>query len=432
LSSTTSPTKILLIGSGFLASSIFVRLCSHENTHVIVMDRRDPTTITFFNQDTKNIFTKYCRKYQYADSFTGKEFGDPKRNIKISFLMKDYVSEPVHSTAQEASLLSDVNLVVYAGAIYDSVFSLHNPNETDRVNIQGITNLVRNYVPNIGNPIFIHMSSLNVYGDQSEFSGAEITEDSTTPNPRDVLNLSLYQQENIIRASLDKWMIFRLGTLMGEFTPISSLCTAAVAAMLMKQKVFHVSNYHNSIELLDINDFGLLIYDLVGRVKSGKINDGQINQIYNIKCDEKEPKTVGGIVKSIYSLTKLPSITTEHKLKGMAGYRIKVPEVVVQGYGDKLINFNEKTVSREKSFNKLGFSCNNPIVYSMLRGTVSYLLNYVLTGFSPEELEAIRKILYLASVPHPDYLDENEDVNKDVKDLVKDVNKAITEGFENQ
>ena len=289
-------TRVLLIGSNYLASSIFVRLCSHENTHVIVMDRRDPTTIINYNQDTKNIFTRYCRRYRYKDCYTGKEYGDPRRNIKISFLMKDYISEPVHSSIEESALLADVDLVVYAGAIYDSLFALHNPNETTRVNQVGMSKLVNDYLPAMGNPMLLHMSSINVYGDQSDSKDPEITEDNTKPNPQDVLNQSLLVQENLIRDHVKRWMIFRLGTLMGEFTPVSSLCTAAIAAMLTEQKKFHVTNYHDSIELLDINDLGLLVYDIVGRVSQGKIDDGQINQIYNIKCDEPESKTVGSIV----------------------------------------------------------------------------------------------------------------------------------------
>jgi nucleoside-diphosphate-sugar epimerase len=425
--------KILLIGSNFLSSALFVRLCSFNDTHVIVLDRKDPMTIMNYSQDTYNIIKKYCKNLNYRNLYDDEEFGDPKRNIKVTFKFHDYINESID--------LTGVDIVVYSGAIYDSIYSRHNRKETMNVNVNGLHNIL-NSLEKITNgirtdgkkPLFIHMSSINVYGDQTNHKDEEITEDSTVPNPKDLLNLSLYTQENMVKSLINTdeidYLIFRLGTIVGEFTPRDSLVTAAVAAMLTGKKEFTVYNSQNSIELLDITDLGMLVNSLILLYKEGGEQYKKIvNQIFNIKAEERDEKTVLGVVKSIYgAVSNLPSITKEHGIKGIDGFRVKAPKVV-ESFSSQTPNIKfDKPVSSEKAKELLKFIPNKPLIYSLLPSTVNYLLNYVLVDFSEAERKAFAKIFYLASIPSPQVLDDN--INKDVKDLVEDVKDNISKGFE--
>lgn len=438
----------MILGSNFLSASLFVRLCGLDNTHIYVMDRKDPTTIMNYNQDVYNIFKKYCKKLTYRDLYNDTEFGDPKRNIKITFLFNDWTKENI-------ILNNYMDIIINTGSVYDTVYAEHNPKETLNVNINGMHNLL-NRVDKIYNSLsddkrklFIQCSSINVYGDQTNKNEEEITEDSTVPNPKDLLNYSLYAQEQMLKSMFDPeldnidYIILRLGTLVGEFTPRDSLVTAAVSAMLQGKKEFTVYNGNNSIELLDINDLGFLIEDIVSKYKQYQENDEKeienykkmVNQTYNIKSEEPQEKTVMSVARSIFMpIEHLPTITKEHKIKGINDFKIKAPKIV-ESFGTSSDKPNikfDKSISGAKAKELLKFASMKPLVYSLLPITVNYLLNYILVDFSEAERKAFAKIFYLPQTPHPEITDEDEDLHKDIKKVVRDTKKYIEDSFENQ
>jgi nucleoside-diphosphate-sugar epimerase len=429
-------TNILLIGSNFLAAHILVRLLSFENVHVTVMDRKDPVNIINYNQDVYRIFKHYLKDLKYRDLYTGKSFGDPKRNIKLSFVFKDWVKEFVHSPGQA----SYIDIIINAGNIYDRLYANYNKKETMNVNIGGMHNLLEN-IPTLiearqsdQKSLLIDLTSVNVYGDQSSVNPNqqdEITEDDTTPNPKDLLNYTLYTQENMIKAFADQqdldYIILRLGTLCGEFIPRDSLVPAAVTAILLQKKEFEVYNAKESIELLDINDLGMTINSIVQLYKNGDTQYEKIvNQIYNLKSDETEPKTVEGVVQSLQLATsKLPTIIKDHGIKGIDGLKLKSPSIKYADLSEhqKPYICFDKPISTAKAKSLLGFQPQKPLIYSMLPVTVNYLLNYILPDFSDEMRRAFTKIFYLAQTPSPSIVDEN--VHNDVKKLIEEIDEEM-------
>jgi hypothetical protein len=169
----------------------------------------------------------------------------------------------------------------------------------------------------------------------------------------------------------------------------------------------------------------ILLYKENGEQYQKKI----VNQVFNIKAEERDEKTVLGVVKSIYgAVSNLPSITKEHGIKGIDGFRVKAPKVV-ESFSSQTPNIKfDKPVSSEKAKELLKFIPNKPLIYSLLPSTVNYLLNYVLVDFSEAERKAFAKIFYLASIPSPQVLDDN--INRDVKNAVKEITDNIEKAFE--
>lgn len=428
--------RILLIGSNFLSALVLTRLCGFNDSYITVLDRRDPTVIKNFNQDVFRIMQRWCKNLRYRDLYNGTEFGDPKRNIKIKFIFKDWVNESLSN--------GNYDIIFHTGNIYDSLYAQANPTDTYNVNVKGTMNILNNLdsiVNSSGekNPLFIQMSSINVYGDQTNNNGdEEITEDKTVPNPQDVLNFSLFTQENLVKGLIHKYgcdyMTLRLGTLIGDFTPLDSLVTAAMTALILQKDSFEVYNSQNSIELLASRDFEGLITNIIQMYKEYDEEKWSkvVNQVYNIKCEEPQIKTVETVVRSIYDemVPKLPRITSEHGIKGIDNLKLKAPKLKFIGLGQGKPNIKwDKPISIAKAKEVFKFLPQNPLVMTMVPHTASFLLNYVTVGFSDEEREAFKKIFYLPSTPTPQTVDNS--VHNDVKVAVDDINKQIEKDLDN-
>jgi nucleoside-diphosphate-sugar epimerase len=429
-------TNLVLIGSNFLSAQILTSVLGHDNTKVTVVDRKDPLTIRNMNQDVYRIVKNYCMlpsyTISYRDLFEGTVFGDKKRGIYLSFLFRDWTREDI------SDLIKDADIVIHSGSVYDTIFAEANQLETMNVNILGLFNVLKQVKNSEKKPLFLFMSSLNVYGDQrGRENQQEITEDSTIPNPKSLIDFSLFNAENMIKSLLDEYMILRLGTLCGYFTPHTSLVTSAVTALLDSKHYpeYTVYNGDNSIELLDMNDLGMLVNSIYNLYKEGgeKYQKAK-NQVFNIKAEEAPEKTVRQIVESIMTSPKrLPVITKEHGIKGISNFQLKPPRIT-EDSGTPTVKF-DKPVSIDKAKELLGFLPMKPLVYSLLQHTPQYVLTYILQDIPTNKRLALKKMFYLSSTPTPESVEEIDDdrpLNRDVKALVEDVNKGIEEAMNNE
>lgn len=460
-------TNVILFGTNFLAAQIFVALCSFTDINITVIDRKDPYILQTFNRDVFNIFNRYLPGVTTRDFYNAKIFGDKPSNRTISLVFKDWVNEDIEM------YISDSDIIINAGGIYDSQYAKNNPKDTLFVSTQGLYNLLKQVQKNSfpyksnGNkrPLFIQMSSVNVYGDQSGDQTPledkpEITEENTTPNPIDILNLSLYQQENMVKSFFGgrkdseedlgsndiDYLILRLGTLCGDFTPPTSLITAACLALLEKKKTFTVYDGSNSIEPLHINDLFHLMMSLIKRYRAvyhdNQDEDGNIkvdkekeyeylrvvNQIYNIKADEKEEKTVQGVVNSIYAMTSyLPAVKPEHKIGRLRNYKIQAPKIV-KGNDDSIpfIKFG-RPISSKKAYDNLGFLSGESLSY-VYRHVLRYCLNYLTPDISDTEKEAICKIFYIPVTPNSENI-KGKKLKTEIKDLVRKSDKIMSKAL---
>ena len=415
--------KVLLLGSNYLAGLVFTRLCGFNDMEVTVMSNKDPLGIQNQNNDVYRIIRRYCKGISYRDTYnSSKTYGDPKRNLKLNFIFKDYINQPVE--------LKNYDIIINCAAIYDTLYAQANPRETLNVNVHGLYNIINGITSNADrNPLFIQMSSINVYGVAQKGDG-EITED-TPPNPQDLLGISLLTQENMVKGLLPPldvdYIILRLGNLTGDFTPVHSLTNSTVTALLNQDKEFTVDNFANSIELLDAVDLGNLIDSLVQMYKDNKIEDIK-NEIYNVKCDETEPKTVQTIVESIFETASyMPTITEEHyKQMGLRDYsgniKLKAPKLKL-GLATYPVNFQGRRISNTKMIEKLKHRSLKPLIHSLLPQTAHYLMNYVMGDLTDNQRAIYAKMLWLPSVPKPSTL--NQEVNEDVRKVVEEVNDQI-------
>ena len=184
-------TKILLLGSGFLGSAIFARLYAINNVDITILDRKDPMSIISANYDSQRIMERYAKDFDYNDVYNEKQYGDEKRKTFFKFRFIDWINEKFEGD-------NSYDIVIHSGSIYDTRYSEVNETETLNVNIRGTKNIIDNLK---GNPLFIYLSSINVYGDQANYPQEEIDEDHTIPNPRSFLNYTLYSAENMIKSS---------------------------------------------------------------------------------------------------------------------------------------------------------------------------------------------------------------------------------------
>lgn len=417
----TTQTKILLIGSGFLSSAIFARLYAINNVDITIMDRKDPMGIISHNYDSQRIMQRYAKDFDYDDVFTEKQYGDEKRNTFFKFKFIDWVNENFNGEG--------FDIVVHGGSIYDTRYSDVNETETLNVNVKGTKNILDNLT---GNPLVMYLSSINVYGDQSTCPHEEIDEDSTIPNPKSFLNYTLYSTENLLKASKFNYVILRLATMYGYFTPVSNLVNSAIKALILGQKEFGVYNANESIEVVDIKDVMDVIESIVDRYQKDEYHTIK-NQVFNIKAEEKEPKTVDLIVKSVYnSVFNYPTITEDHKIPGFkGGFKLVAPKIAyMYEYDHPRIKFNIP-ISIKKSVNLLGYSSGRPIMMGMLPITVHYLLGYVLDDVKMPRIKRriIEKIFGIKSTPSAEDVVDNHDLHNDVKAAVSSTSQKIDKMF---
>ena len=387
---------------------------------------KTPLIIQNPNNEVRRFIERYCKDLTYEDEYNMRTFGDPKRNIKVRFAFKDWINEPLEL---------DYDIIIYTGCIYDPLYAQANSKETLNIATQGLFNLIRNIKSNRErNPLLIFMSSVNVYGDQSENKEEEITE-NTIPNPKTVLELSLYNQENMIKSLAPlydvDYMIFRLGNLVGEFTSLNSLVNSAVTALLLQKPTFEIYNYKNSIALLDEKDLGNTLNSILQLYQEGgEKYDKLCNQVFNLKSDEREETTVETVVQSIFATANhLPQIGFDHfkemSIKGMTEpFKLKAPKIKYGISQSKPTIVFGKPISTKKANELLKFVTLKPLVWSLLPTTAHFLLNYVLGNMHPNVRKCIEKILNLPVTPTPENVDKDK-VNQDVLDVVKDVSENI-------
>lgn len=430
--------NILIIGSNFLSALAFVSACSFNNAHIYIMDRKDPIVLLNYNQTARERFQQYCKGYTYKNSYDLKGFGDPKRKLKITWLFYDWVNNRLEYP------LEKMDIILHTGSIYDTKYASVNKKDVMNVNIGGMYNVLsqlgqicggRSEPDKSKNPLFVHFSSINVYGDQTNKMEKEITEDVTVPNPKDLLNFTLYTQENMVKslcheADVD-YLILRLGTMTGDYTPMDNLTNSALIAVLRGDDKFEINNAENSIDLLDSRDFESLVMSLIHSYleQSDEKWDSIVNQVYNIKAEEPQEKTVESVVKSMYALiNSLPAITKDHAIPKVPYLKLKAPKLRYTSSGllqrKPTIKF-DKPVSSDKAREMLKFLSNKPIIMALVPHTVNFLINNVIgeKQMSDNEKQAVCKILNIPYTPRPETL--REDTDKELKAAVEDINKQI-------
>lgn len=409
--------NILIVGSGFLASLVLTRCAGFNDTCITVMDRKDPMTIVNYNNDTKKIFEKYCSGMTYRDMMnphSTKQWGDPKRNMEIKLRFIDYVNQPGWQ-----EFVDKPDIVFNCGSIYDRLYADINPDATFDFNVNAVISLIQGlHTYEDKKPLLVHFSSINVYGDLSDLQGQKtVIDESTQPVPKDPLHRSLYLQEEHVQKSKLDYAIMRLGTLVGDFTPQQSLINQALLAVLRGDDEFQLDHSsEESIELFDMADLGAIINAIILKCDDTLQYKIFKNQIYNVKVEEPEPKTIGGVVNAIYQcIGRLPKIN---------GIKLSAPEIKKPFNKPNLINFAQIPISSFKFNNTFAYAASNPMIFSILHATVNYLLNYVIVGMDEGEKNTFKKIFAIDFTPTEESA-KKEGVNQDVVDTVKDVNDSL-------
>jgi nucleoside-diphosphate-sugar epimerase len=397
-------TNILIIGSNFLASSLLLRLTGFNNVNITVVDRKDVTTIVNYNNECYHMFRKYCSDLTYRKLLTSgsRKYGDPQRNMFMSFRFVDFVTEDIFSTG-----IPIPDIIFHCGSVYDRLYAENNPRETLNINVFGTLNIIKSLQKavesqgidtNFKVPLFIHFSSINVYGDQKtgQVVQKNMIDETATPNPQDMLNYSLYSEEKLIQTMGHNvpynYLILRLGNLIGYFTPTQSLVNQAVTALLTQQPEFEINNPNESIELLSIDDFVDVINSIMAINKDVLERKKLFNQIINVKTEEPEPKTVMSVVNSIYQMVgKLPKVND---------VKLRAPSIVTGPSHRKDIQY--PSISCQKSKDMLGYVSRRPIIFSLVTNTASWLLKYVIPDLSQDYTDTLTKIFYIPSTPIPE------------------------------
>lgn len=401
MSSNDETTNVLIIGSGFLASSLLTRLTGFNNIHIHVVDRKDVTTIINYNNECYHMFRKYCDDLTYRKVMTSgtKQYGDPQRNMFMSFRFVDFITEDIFSKG-----IPIPDIIFHCGSIYDRLYADENPKETLNINQIGTLNILKSLQRRkeeegiTKKPLFIQFSSINVYGDQKTGQAVQINsiDETVQPNPKDILNYSLYAEEKLIQTLASDvgydYLILRLGNLIGYFTPMGSLVNQAVMALLQQKSEFEINNPEESIELLSIDDLMDVINTIMITNKDVIERKKILNQIINVKTEEKEEKTVKSVVNSIYRMVgSLPKI---NKVK------LKAPEIVLGPSNQKTISY--PSIDASKSKDLLGYVSRRPIIFALVTNTSSWLLRYVIPDLSQDYVDTLTKILYIPTTPIPE------------------------------
>lgn len=403
--SANKTTNILIIGSNFLASSLLVRLTGFNDVNITVLDRRDLLTIVNYNNECYHMFRKYCSDLTYRKMMASgsRQYGDPQRNMFMSFKFIDFVTEDIFSKD-----IPIPDIIFHCGSVYDRLYAENNPRETLNINVIGTLNIIKSLKKAIESsdnpgkkPLFIQFSSINVYGDQKKTGQTvqkNMIDETATPNPQDLLNYSLYGEEKLIQTMCSddsyKYLILRLGNLIGYFTPMTSLVNQAVTALLTQQPEFEINNPDESIELLSIDDLMDVINSIMVLNKDVLERKKLFNQIINIKTEEPEEKTAKSVVNSIYQMVgKLPKVND---------VKLKAPDITVGASNRKDICY--PSVSCQKAKDTLGYLSRRPIIFALVTNTSAWLLRYVIPDLSQDYTDTLTKILYIPSIPNIEHM----------------------------
>lgn len=408
-------TNVLIIGSNFLVSSLLVRLSGFNNINITILDRKDVVTVTFYNNECYHMFRKYCSDLTYRKMMTAgyKQYGDPNRNMFMSFRFIDFVTEDIFEKVPVP------DIIFHCGSVYDRLYAENNPRETLNINVAGTLNILNSLKKAIDSqqgtekkkPLFVQFSSINVYGDQKTGQTVQknMIDETAEPNPQDLLDYSLYAQEKLLRTmghdEYYNYLILRLGTLIGYFTPTNSLVNQAVMALLKQDKTFEINNPQESIELLSIDDLMDVINNIMITNKDVIERKKLLDQIINVKTEEPEEKTVFSVVNSIYQMVgKLPKVNDT---------KLKTPDII---YGpSKRKDICYPSISCQKSKDLLGYVSRRPIIFALVTNTASWLLRYVIPDLSQDYVDTLTKILYIPQIPNIEQM-KRQGIDQDLID----------------
>lgn len=278
------PRRIVLLGSSHLASHISLHLMRLHNMQLYVIDRKDPNQI-FLNPEMKNFY------------------GDP-RITTLYWSEKDFETNFIDL---QRSQETKADIIINTINIQDEQYSDYNPLETMNINTVFTTALMDSLRKSDWDGVLMHMSTAKVYGYRSKQSIdiPKIKED-TLCQPLGIKAVSRYCQELIINHLSEtygtKFLIFRLGTLYGHFTPSDGVLNTWLRAMLTKSHVrLHGMLGSESRDFTSIFDVAEFVLQLVNR---GKFSKNVLNGIYNIGSNVKNETRLKNVADAIVGFLK--------------------------------------------------------------------------------------------------------------------------------
>ena len=278
------PRRIVLLGSEHLASHITLHLMRLHNMQLYIINRKDPNQV-FLNPETKNFF------------------GDP-RITTLFWSDKDF--EPNFIDLQRHSD-TKADTIINCIGIQDEQYSDYNPIDTMNINTIFTTALMDSLRKSDWDGVLMHMSTAKVYGVRSKSSTDIPKINELTPcKPLGIKAVSRYCQELIISQLSEtygtKYLIFRLGTLYGNFTPKDGVINTWIRNMLTKS---HVRLYgalgfesRDFTSIFDIADFTLKL------VNQFKFSKNVLNQVYNLGSNVKNETRIKNLADAIVGFLK--------------------------------------------------------------------------------------------------------------------------------
>ena len=280
----TEPRKIVLLGSSHLASHISLHLMRLHNMQLYVIDRKDPNQI-FLNPEMKNFY------------------GDP-RITTLYWSDKDFQTNFIDLQRSQGT---KADIIINTINIQDEIYSEYNPLETMNINTIFTTALMESLRKSDWDGVLMHMSTAKVYGFKSKQS-TDIPKiyESFDCHPSGIKAVSRYCQELIVSRLAEtygtKYLVFRLGTLYGHFTPSDGVLNTWLRAMLTKSHVrLHGCLGSESRDFTSIFDVADFMLQLVNRNKFSK---NVLNQVYNIDSNIKNETRLKNIADAIVGFLK--------------------------------------------------------------------------------------------------------------------------------
>ena len=265
--------NILLLGTNYFATHILSRLMFNINNKITVMDRKDP-------------------HYIFESPDTAKYYGDNRITL-LHLSQWDYSHYLEDILREEDSYSCIINCL----NIHDAKFSAINPRETIWTNETFTADLMETLRQSDYNGKFIHISSDKVYGPNHTPEELPLKE-NTVCNPRGIRAITRFNQENIVKGWGETYklayIILRMGTLYGNYSPPEKALNAWCAAALRNEPLQVVGNGRTSREWVHTYDASLAVFDLA-------MTDEQTvnNEIYNIGAGYKYERFLQNIAENI-------------------------------------------------------------------------------------------------------------------------------------
>ncbi len=434
--------NILLIGSNYVTDAIYAQLVGNNRINLVLCDRRDPHHMFNINPDSRNIHQRHGAHIVYDDIFSLK-----KDNFKIvrskgakpedtdvygySILCNNFVHDPL-LFYENLKQLDSIDVIINTAFIMDRVYGENNIGEMINYNVLGTTNILNSVYKRISDPeytgnrkpLVIHVSNSLVYGKQDK-EKMPFKEDQTVPNPIGPVAGSLLAQETMVKSLCQAWdipyLVLRVGTLAGYYTPLNSFSNQLMMAALDGNDVKINGDGHQSRDFVSTVDFSLLIPRIV-RISNDQMSLEKIaNQTYNIGSMEGNEIQIGRLAYSIiegmgkfyYTARKIPksniNITGRHKSPV-----------------DKNIDSVRIWMNTDKSKEVFSYYPIQYISYVFLKDTVKYICeNY----WSLDEREA-KEIYKALALDMRLFITEEaekqqENISPEVQDLQKHVEAEV-------